>query len=99
MASTRPPKGPPNHFIPPSPELRERLTQQSEVVRGIAPAGLNVPEEMSGYHTLVPLDSPSTPNERRRFGNWFSSVYRAINSVDGLPYALRRVESELLVLV
>ncbi|KAL1699980.1 kinase-like domain-containing protein [Schizophyllum commune] len=52
---------------------------------------------MSGYHTLVPLDSPSTPNERRRFGNWFSSVYRAINSVDGLPYALRRVENFRLV--
>ncbi|KAL1739251.1 hypothetical protein HDZ31DRAFT_69133 [Schizophyllum fasciatum] len=97
VASTRPPKGPPNHFIPSSPELRERLTQQSETVRGIAPAGLNIPEEMSGYHTLVPLDSPSTPNERRRFGNWYSSVYRAINSVDGLPYALRRVENFRLI--
>ncbi|KAI4519155.1 hypothetical protein K525DRAFT_287524 [Schizophyllum commune Loenen D] len=56
-----------------------------------------VRQPLSGYHTLVPLDSPSTPNERRRFGNWFSSVYRAINSIDGLPYALRRVENFRLI--
>jgi len=54
--------------------------------------GSNLPEELQGYHTLVPLEAHEG-TERRKLGNWFSVVYRAIRSSDGMPYALRRVES------
>jgi hypothetical protein len=50
---------------------------------------------MQGYHSLVPLENlaGTGERERRKFGNWNSSVYRAINSVDGGTYCLRRIES------
>ncbi|KAJ7226345.1 hypothetical protein C8J57DRAFT_1093370 [Mycena rebaudengoi] len=48
---------------------------------------------MQGYHTLMPLETIGGPTERRKFGNWNSTVYRAINSVDGGTYALRRIEN------
>lgn len=54
--------------------------------------GLNLPEQLQGYHTLVPLDATAA-TDRRKFGNWLSTVYRAISSADGRPYALRRIES------
>ena len=70
------------------------MQQRSEEIRGIAPPGTNLPEELQGYHTLVPLE-PTGPNtDRRKFGNWHSTVYRAIKASDGLPYILRRIESE-----
>jgi len=52
--------------------------------------GLNLPDELQGYHTLVPLESIS--GERRKFGNWYSTVYRATGK-DERGYVLRRVES------
>jgi PAB-dependent poly(A)-specific ribonuclease subunit 3 len=48
---------------------------------------------MQGYHTLIPLENISGSTERRKFGNWNSTVYRAVNSLDGGTYALRRIES------
>ncbi|EPS97327.1 hypothetical protein FOMPIDRAFT_80002 [Fomitopsis schrenkii] len=57
--------------------------------------GLNLPEELQGYHSLLPLEA--TAGERRKFGNWYSTVYRATNSTDGLAYVLRRVENFRLV--
>lgn len=58
--------------------------------------GLNLPEELQGYHSLLPLEA--TAGERRKFGNWYSTVYRATNSTDGLAYVLRRVESEYSIM-
>ncbi|KAF9468239.1 hypothetical protein BDZ94DRAFT_1154429 [Collybia nuda] len=55
--------------------------------------GLNLPEELQGYHTLVPLEGSGAGVERRKLGNWYSTVYRAIRSSDGMPYALRRIEN------
>ncbi|KAG6888561.1 hypothetical protein C0992_008190 [Termitomyces sp. T32_za158] len=80
------------HLVPPSHALRQLLQKRSETIRQIAPAGSNLPEELQGYHTLVPLEP--TTGDRRKLGNWYSTVYRAINATDGLPYALRRIESE-----
>lgn len=77
------------YFI--SDDIREELQKRSETVHTIAPPGLGLPEELSGYHTLVPLEALG--NDRRKFGNWFSSVYRATNSQDGATYVLRRIES------
>lgn len=69
------------------------MQQRSEEIRGIPSPGLNLPEELQGYHTLVPLEPTGPSAERRKFGNWYSTVYRAIKASDGLPYILRRIES------
>ncbi|KAJ3848150.1 hypothetical protein EV368DRAFT_76385 [Lentinula lateritia] len=55
-------------------------------------AGSNLPEELQGYHTFVPIDTVSSL-ERKKFFNLDSVVYRAINSTDGIPYVLRRIEN------
>lgn len=79
------------YFI--SDEVREELQKRSEAVYTGPPPGLNLPEETQGYHSLVPLESMT--GERRKFGNWYSTVYKAVNSADGLAYILRRIESRL----
>ncbi|KIJ30453.1 hypothetical protein M422DRAFT_61714 [Sphaerobolus stellatus SS14] len=54
----------------------------------------NLPEELQGYHTLVVLDQPQSTKERRpNFGSLHATVYKAISSVDGLAYVLRRIEN------
>ncbi len=63
----------------------------------LATVDLNLPDECQGYHSFVPLEAAGgsgTSNERRKLGNWYSTVYRAIRASDGRPYALRRVESK-----
>ena len=82
-----PPSEPPqSHFI--SPTLRTDLQLRSEVIHTAPAPGLNLPDELQGYHTLVPLESMT--GERRKFGNWYSIVYRAIGK-DGRAYVLRRI--------
>ncbi|KAL6308885.1 kinase-like domain-containing protein [Sparassis latifolia] len=77
------------YFI--SDSIREELQRRSETIRTALVPDMMLPEEMQGYHSLVPLE-PST-GDRRKFGNWYSSVYRATNSADGLQYVLRRIEN------
>ncbi|KAJ7756172.1 hypothetical protein B0H16DRAFT_1538879 [Mycena metata] len=81
------------HFIPTSTDLRTLLQGYSEDLRAAAPQGLNLPEELQGYHTLIPLENIGGSTERRKFGNWHSTVYRATNSLDGTTYCLRRIEN------
>jgi PAB-dependent poly(A)-specific ribonuclease subunit 3 len=84
-----------SHFVPPSTELRQILQEKSETIRGVAPFGITgLPEELQGYHTLVPLEPTGAGLARRKLGNWHSTVYRAIKGSDGTPHALRRVESQ-----
>ena len=78
-----------NHFL--SDALREELQGRSETIHTAPPAGLDLPDELQGYHTLVPLEN--VVGERRMFLSWHSTVYRAANSKDGAVYALRRIES------
>ena len=80
-----------SHFV--SPDLRTNLTQRSETLLTLPAPGLNLPEDIQGYHTLVPLESMA--DERRKFGNWYSTVYRATGK-DGKGYVLRRIESKAL---
>ncbi|KAM6493381.1 hypothetical protein JOM56_011515 [Amanita muscaria] len=82
-----------SHFVPSSSSLHQTLQSRNETIRGIAPIGMELPDELQGYHTLVPLENITSPPERRKFLNWFSVVYRAIRVSDGLPYTLRRVEN------
>ena len=74
-----------------SDDLREELQRRSATIRTAPAPGLNLPDELQEYHTLVPLEAVG--GERRKFGNWYSTVYRAVKSSDGLPYVLRRIES------
>ena len=78
------------YFI--SDDIREELQRRSETIHTTAPPGLVLPEELSGYHTLVPMEPIGA--DRRKFGNWYSMVYRATSSTDGSTYILRRVESK-----
>jgi PAB-dependent poly(A)-specific ribonuclease subunit 3 len=88
-----------NYFI--SDNIREELTRRAAAVRAV-PAGAyalqGLPEELQGYHTIVPLDDPASllpgpGQERRKFGGWLSSIYKAVSEKDGVTYALRRIES------
>ncbi|TFK48299.1 hypothetical protein OE88DRAFT_1714149 [Heliocybe sulcata] len=78
-----------NYFIP--DDIREELQRRSEIIRTAPMPGLNLPEDLQGYHSMVPLEA--LVGERRKFGNWSTVVYRAINGKDGVPYALRRMEN------
>jgi PAB-dependent poly(A)-specific ribonuclease subunit 3 len=71
-----------------------QLTRRADLARTYS-AVPGLPDETQGYHSLVPLES--TGSERRKFGNWYSVVYRATNASDGGVHALRRVESALVI--
>ena len=66
------------------------------VINAFSFQDLRLPEELQGYHTLVPIEPSGANVERRKLGNWLSVVYRAIRTLDGIPYALRRIESACL---
>ena len=76
-----------NHFI--SDDIREELTKRSEISVTAPPPGLLLPDEIQGYHTLVPIESITT----ERYSGLNTIVYRATSSADGGLYALRRIES------
>lgn len=80
-----------NYFI--SDDIREELQKRSEIIRTAPIPGLNLPDELQGYHTLVPLEAVG--GDRRKFGNWYSTVYKATNGTTGVAHALRRIESKL----
>lgn len=81
----------PSHFM--SDKLREELQRRSDMIHTVPTTPYNLPEELQGYHSLVPLE-PLVP-DRRKLINWHSAVYRATNSSDGTTYVLRRIESVL----
>lgn len=97
------------HFLPSSLEYRQLLHTRSHTARSLPPPGkylnhssillinifpgLNLPEDLQGYHSLVPLEPTNGQERRKMANNWYTSVYRAINSTDGATYCLRRVES------
>ncbi|KAJ8690277.1 PAB-dependent poly(A)-specific ribonuclease subunit 3 [Pleurotus ostreatus] len=81
------------HFMPSSASIRETLQTRSELIRSVNPSATQLPEELQGYHSLSPLENVTVTAERRKFGNWYSTVYKAISSTDGGAYALRRIEN------
>jgi PAB-dependent poly(A)-specific ribonuclease subunit 3 len=86
-----------------SSTTREDLQRRSETIYFTPPHSLNLPDEIQGYHTLSPLEfippssSATTASDdgggRRKWGNWYSGVYRATKASDGVVYSLRRIES------
>ncbi|RUS34651.1 hypothetical protein BC938DRAFT_479338 [Jimgerdemannia flammicorona] len=71
--------------------LREELLEKNEAVLRTANAQeLNLPSELHVYHSLYPLDEHQEKSPKV-FG-YPTSVYKAVCTVDGRTYALRRIE-------
>ncbi|RUP48567.1 hypothetical protein BC936DRAFT_144400 [Jimgerdemannia flammicorona] len=74
--------------------LREELLEKNEAVLRTANAQeLNLPSELHVYHSLYPLDEHQEKSPKV-FG-YPTSVYKAVCTVDGRTYALRRIEGGL----
>ncbi|KAF9429611.1 PAB-dependent poly(A)-specific ribonuclease subunit 3 [Podila epigama] len=74
-----------------SDSLREELHRKNEMVLQTVNAhDYGLPEELHEYHSLYPLDQVQEKSTEV-FG-YPSSVYKCMCSVDGKPYALRRIE-------
>lgn len=56
-----------------------------------AAESFKIPSEVHNYHSLCPLEDLSKARMSKAFGVQ-STVYKAISSVDGMPYILRRLE-------
>ena len=90
----------PGHFYVGSEQVRRVLQERGEETRGGGwvpgvsggDAAISLPEDVGGYHSLVPLENPSG-EQKRKFSNWASVVYKAVKMSDGRPYVLRRIES------
>ncbi|EJD41089.1 hypothetical protein AURDEDRAFT_115616 [Auricularia subglabra TFB-10046 SS5] len=81
----------PGYFM--SEFTRDMLLRRAQLTRAAPPPGaFALPEEVSGYHSLVPIENIA-PERRRTFGPHHGTVYRAVKTTDGLCYALRRVEN------
>lgn len=81
-------------------DLREELQKRAAAVRAIPSTHYPfvLPDELQGYHSIIPLDDPTSlmpgpGQERRKFWNWLSSVYKGTSEKDGIVYTLRRIES------
>ncbi|GAB5590090.1 PAB-dependent poly(A)-specific ribonuclease subunit 3 [Umbelopsis nana] len=72
-----------------SDNLREELTERNEALLKTAP-DLNLPQELHVYHSLYPLDYQQEKSTQV-FGHP-TSVYKAMCTLDGRTYALRRIE-------
>ncbi|KAI9279488.1 kinase-like domain-containing protein [Umbelopsis sp. AD052] len=72
-----------------SDSLREELTERNEALLKTAP-DLNLPQELHVYHSLYPLDFQQEKSSQL-FGHT-TSVYKAMCTLDGRTYALRRIE-------
>ncbi|KLO17740.1 hypothetical protein SCHPADRAFT_820906 [Schizopora paradoxa] len=72
-----------------SDKIREELTKRSEVSHTAPMPGQMLPEELQGYHSLVPMDSVGI----HKFSTWNTMLYRATKAADGVQYCLRRIEN------
>ncbi|KAJ3482196.1 hypothetical protein NLI96_g7144 [Meripilus lineatus] len=75
-----------------SDSIRDDLQKRSETIQTAPAPGLGLPEEIQGYHSLIPIEP--VVSDKRKMGTFSTVTYRAINSKDGLPYVLRRVEMD-----
>lgn len=76
-----------NLFIP--NDLRETITKRNEAA--LQSLGqLSLPEHVGNYHSLVPIDS--TFDQISKVYKRPATVYKVMSNVDGLVYALRRID-------
>ncbi|EGC30020.1 hypothetical protein DICPUDRAFT_42055 [Dictyostelium purpureum] len=52
----------------------------------------NIPPMLNKYHSLYPLDQDGAKENQGKMFGYVTSVYKAICTQDGLPYAIRRIE-------
>ena len=54
--------------------------------------GAGIPKEVDNYHDLYPLEPlPTDPMHKSNTFGYTTSVYKAVNTKDGLTYCLRRI--------
>lgn len=69
--------------------LREDFQRKSEAIHQTLGES-NLPDQILGYYSLVPLDSPH--NKSTRIFGYPSWVYKVFSSYDGYSYVFRRLE-------
>lgn len=74
-------------FIPNN--LREELMKKNEATLQTLPQ-LTLPDQVGDYHSLVPMDSTFT--QPSKVYDMPSYVYKATSNVNGVTYALRRLD-------
>lgn len=74
-------------FIP--NDVRETITKKNEATLQALPQ-LSLPEHVGMYHSLVPIDS--SLDQLSSVYQLPSCVYKVNSNIDGLPYALRRID-------
>uniref|UniRef100_A0A0N5A8J3 PAN2-PAN3 deadenylation complex subunit PAN3 n=1 Tax=Syphacia muris TaxID=451379 RepID=A0A0N5A8J3_9BILA len=82
-----------------APELRYELISRQLAISSHADVSAypDLPQNIEQYHELVPLENNnlhfSTGSEKSVFGNHATTVYKAINARDGMPYCIRRIHN------
>lgn len=80
-------------FMPPdiSEDLRSKVHATLEQLPIDDPRRADLPASVTCYHSLFPLDDPTKGTRSTALG-YSSSVFRATCTIDGLPYALMRID-------
>uniref|UniRef100_A0A915PZS7 PAN2-PAN3 deadenylation complex subunit PAN3 n=1 Tax=Setaria digitata TaxID=48799 RepID=A0A915PZS7_9BILA len=91
----KPPRGL-SYFTP--PELKMELLQRQLAIQCRAEPSLypDVPQNVEYFQNLVPLENVKFVGghmERGIIGSHITTVYKAINGRDGMPYCLRRIHN------
>jgi PAB-dependent poly(A)-specific ribonuclease subunit 3 len=77
-----------------SDDMRRMLQARQEAIYGGTASTAGLPHELLVYHSLYPLGISQDPVSK--VYGLPTHVYRALNSVDGKTYCLRRIEGEAL---
>ncbi|KAL4003096.1 hypothetical protein ACH3XW_6200 [Acanthocheilonema viteae] len=91
----KPPRGL-SYFTP--PELKMELLQRQLAIQCRAEPSLypDIPQNVEYFQNLVPLENVKFVGghmERGIIGSHVTTVYKAINGRDGMPYCLRRIHN------
>uniref|UniRef100_A0A8R1U201 PAN2-PAN3 deadenylation complex subunit PAN3 n=1 Tax=Onchocerca volvulus TaxID=6282 RepID=A0A8R1U201_ONCVO len=91
----KPPRGL-SYFTP--PELKMELLQRQLAIQCRAEPSLypDIPQNVEYFQNLVPLENVKFVGghmERGIIGSHITTVYKAINGRDGMPYCLRRIHN------
>uniref|UniRef100_A0A1I8E9F2 PAN2-PAN3 deadenylation complex subunit PAN3 n=1 Tax=Wuchereria bancrofti TaxID=6293 RepID=A0A1I8E9F2_WUCBA len=91
----KPPRGL-SYFTP--PELKMELLQRQLAIQCRAEPSLypDIPQNVEYFQNLVPLENVKfvgSHMERGIIGSHITTVYKAINGRDGMPYCLRRIHN------
>jgi len=74
-----------------SEDLKAKTAATLEQLPVDDPRRADLPATVNNYHSLFPLDDPNKSNRSTVFG-FSTALYKAMCTLDGLPYTLRRVD-------